>query len=270
MTTAVIAFGGNLGDSRSVYGKLLDLLHQDRDLANIRASRLCQTRPVGGPAKQGDYLNAAMALTTGLPAEALHQRLSELETRLGRERRVHWDERVIDLDLVLYGSAVIDTPELTVPHPRMHFRRFVLAPASAVAPDLVHPVIGKSVRDLLQSVERAHESPHLAVRFLGDAKDRRGAPTCEDRLAVVGVATLAARIVAVELFDDGTQSLAADSLLVATTDLSSVRPRRDREATVRVAVVDARAGDDVGRDEHIRHFWESIEPVVAICSSKVT
>ena len=175
MTTAVVAYGGNLGDPRLVYREFLDLLHRERDIANIRASRLCQTRPVGGPAIQGDYLNAAVVLDTDVSAEALHQRLREWESYFGRERRTHWDARVIDLDLVLFGNEVIDTAALTVPHPRVHFRRFVLAPACAVAPDLVHPVIRRSLRELLTAVERAYDSPKLAVRFFGEADDRRGA-----------------------------------------------------------------------------------------------
>ena len=109
-----------------------------------------QTDPVGGPAGQPQYLNAAIRLTSTLSAQAMHERLIEIETELGRERHVRWGSRKIDLDLLLFGGQSIQTETLTVPHPRMSFRRFVLEPCLDIAGEMVHVTSGKSISQLLE------------------------------------------------------------------------------------------------------------------------
>lgn len=155
MIDACIALGSNLGDRRA---------HLDRAVAAIRAlpgvdkatlSGVYETAPVG-PQDQGAFLNAVLRLSTSLPAEELLTGLLNLERRLGRpvrEDRQHWGPREIDLDLLLYGDAVIDLPGLTVPHPRLHERWFALRPLSDVAGDWVHPVLGKTIAELLAAIE---------------------------------------------------------------------------------------------------------------------
>jgi 7,8-dihydro-6-hydroxymethylpterin-pyrophosphokinase len=116
---------------------------------------------VGGPSGQSAFLNAAVLLETSLAPEALHGRLQQIERQLGRQRRERWGARRLDLDLLLSDERVIRTAELTVPHPRMAFRRFVLEPAAEAAPDMVHPTIGWSVAQLRAHLDRA--VPYVAM-----------------------------------------------------------------------------------------------------------
>jgi len=109
-----------------------------------------ETAPVGGP-PQGEYLNAAVLLHTVLGPRPLLDGCLEIERAAGRVRRERWGPRVLDLDLLLYGDAVIEAPGLRVPHPRMHERRFVLAPLAEVWPDAVVPGRG-TVAELLDHV----------------------------------------------------------------------------------------------------------------------
>ncbi len=147
--TAYIALGSNLGDRRA---------HLDAALAELRrrpairvgaVSRYWETPPVGGPPDQGPYLNAATALETDLGPQQLLEILLAVERQLGRVRRERFGPRTIDLDLLLYGDAVVDQPGLTVPHPRMHERSFMLGPLVEIAPTVIHPVFRKTAVELL-------------------------------------------------------------------------------------------------------------------------
>ena len=142
-TVAVIGLGANLGDARaSVLGALdvLDLLPSTRLL---RASKLYRT-PAWGQTEQPDFINAAAVLETGLDARALLERLLAIERDFGRTRVVgeRWGPRTLDLDLLLFGDAVIAEPGLQVPHPHLHERAFVLLPLAEIAPELMIPKIG--------------------------------------------------------------------------------------------------------------------------------
>jgi 2-amino-4-hydroxy-6-hydroxymethyldihydropteridine diphosphokinase len=152
MTQCLIAIGSNLGD------RILHLRHavaRLRDLDSVAVTALSpiyETTPVGGPEKQGPYLNAAIAVETQLSAGALLRELHAIETERSRERSIRWGARTLDLDLLTFGAEIVDRPELTIPHPRMHERRFVMVPVCDIAPELVHPRLGLSMSKLLASL----------------------------------------------------------------------------------------------------------------------
>ncbi|MEX1224977.1 MAG: 2-amino-4-hydroxy-6-hydroxymethyldihydropteridine diphosphokinase, partial [Pirellulales bacterium] len=145
------------------------------------------------------FLNGAARLETTLSAEALHHLLHEIEAEVGRRRRIRWDARVLDLDLLLYDDAVIQTERLTVPHPRMAFRRFVLAPAADVAGAMRHPIIGRTIAELLDNINRTPF--RVAVRGEGDQAARLIADV-QRQLAAHGD-SIAAELLSIEAVSPG-------------------------------------------------------------------
>jgi 2-amino-4-hydroxy-6-hydroxymethyldihydropteridine diphosphokinase len=148
---AYVGLGANLGDREGTIRRALALLAEDSAIQVVAVSRLRETDPVGY-ADQPRFLNGAAALETELAARALLDRLMAVERRLGRVRGEgpRFGPRPIDLDLLLYGEETIDEPGLTVPHPRLDERRFVLEPLHELDPALALPD-GRRVRDLLHA-----------------------------------------------------------------------------------------------------------------------
>ncbi len=151
-TTAYVGLGANLGRREEALRAALEAFDGRDGVRVVRASSFIETQPVGGPPGQPPYLNAAAELRTTLEPEALLRTLQETEDAFGRTREVRWGPRTLDLDLLLYGDRVIEMPALTVPHPRMHERRFVLGPLCEIAPEAVHPVLGRTVREMLEGL----------------------------------------------------------------------------------------------------------------------
>lgn len=162
MATCLIGLGSNLGDRARLLDAACERLQAQADIAWRGASRYLTTPAVGGPAGQGPFLNAAALVDTSLAPHQLLAVLREIETELGRQRRVRWDARPIDLDLLLYDDLQLDTPTLQLPHPRMAFRRFVLGPASEVAAEMVHPPTGWTIARLWQHLNTATDYVALA------------------------------------------------------------------------------------------------------------
>ncbi|MCH9021483.1 MAG: 2-amino-4-hydroxy-6-hydroxymethyldihydropteridine diphosphokinase [Planctomycetes bacterium] len=152
-TTAYIGLGSNLGDRRGMIGQALSLLKACPEVELSGVSHLMTTAAVGGPRDQGDFLNAVARITCRLSAEDLLKRLLEIEDRLGRKRVEKWGPRTIDLDILLFGDRIIDQEELKVPHPLMSSRSFVMTPMVELAGDMVHPQLGKTMREILNLLE---------------------------------------------------------------------------------------------------------------------
>ena len=151
MTRAYIGLGANLGDREETIRRAVERLRGEQGIEIVAISSLRETEPVGY-ADQPRFLNGALAVDTGLSPRDLLARLLAVERELGRVRQagLRYGPRTIDLDLLLYGDRVVSEPELTVPHPRLEERRFVLEPLYELDPGLRLPD-GRAVRELLGS-----------------------------------------------------------------------------------------------------------------------
>lgn len=151
--TAFIGLGGNIGDTPATLRRAIQQLAALPGTRLLGASRLYRTAPVGGIA-QADFINAVAQIGTQLPADALLQALFVIERAHGRDRSIeqHWGPRTLDLDLLLYGDQTIDADGLSVPHPRIAERAFVLVPLAEIAPKLLIPGHGH-VDEVLTALE---------------------------------------------------------------------------------------------------------------------
>jgi deoxyguanosine kinase len=149
MTTAYIGLGSNLGSREDFIHNALKMLAEAKDIEVVRVSDLIETAPLGG-ANQPKYLNAVAQIKTALIAEDLHKTLVNIEASLGRAREKKWSSRTIDLDLLLFGEEIINSPDLTVPHPQMHLRSFVLKGLCQLDAELLHPAIKEPMKELAE------------------------------------------------------------------------------------------------------------------------
>ncbi|HZV07814.1 MAG TPA: 2-amino-4-hydroxy-6-hydroxymethyldihydropteridine diphosphokinase [Gemmataceae bacterium] len=225
MTTAYIALGSNLGDRDDYLQRALAALRQTEGIDVTRVSPVYETRPVGGPAGQGAYLNAVAEVRTERSAQNLLDTLLAIEQSLGRERTggtgvppvERYGPRTIDLDLLFYGDLIHEDARLIVPHPRLHERLFVLQPLAQLAPGLVHPVLKQSIADLLDDLQ--------GLRLHGSAPGRELAGR---RALVTGSTSGIGRAIALELAAAG-----ADVI---------VHGRRSRQAAEETGAEIRRAG----------------------------
>ena len=155
MSVAYIALGSNLGDKAANLGQAVKLL-QAKGLQIRSVSSFFQTEPYG-VTDQPEFINAAACVETSLPPEALLKLLLETELEMGRVRLRHWGERNIDLDLLLYDDLIYHSDKLTLPHPDMQNRLFVLQPLAEIAAEKIHPVYKKSIQTLLKSLTDGDE-----------------------------------------------------------------------------------------------------------------
>jgi 2-amino-4-hydroxy-6-hydroxymethyldihydropteridine diphosphokinase len=164
---AYIALGGNQGDVADNLDRALRFLAQPPIISITARAPVYRTAAVGGPAGQPDFLNTVVRVSTALTPDLLLRRCLDVEQKLGRVRHERWGPRTIDLDLLLYGDHVVDVPGLTVPHPRIRERLFVLVPLADIAPsELSLPPDGMALGDVLDlALEREGAT-------LGDYKSR--------------------------------------------------------------------------------------------------
>ena len=155
---ALIGLGSNWGDRAAMLEAAVDRINRLPKTRISRVSRWLETRPAGGLPGQPPFLNGAAVVETLLGPRVLLSRLQSIEKQLGRTSDQRWAPRVIDLDLLLFGSRSIQSPALSLPHPRMAWRRFVIEPAAEIAPQWVHPLIGWTLAKL-----RAHLDQSLPL-----------------------------------------------------------------------------------------------------------
>ncbi len=146
---AYIAFGSNLGDRRAYIDNAIKALKEDERNRVEKVSAILETRPYGG-VEQGDFLNGVLKLDTLYTPGELLDKLHELEQEAGRERTIRWGPRTLDLDILLYDRLVYEDKDLILPHPDMQNRDFVLRPMAELAPWLRHPLLGKTMKELLE------------------------------------------------------------------------------------------------------------------------
>lgn len=151
---AWIGLGSNLGDRKGTLDAAVAALGETPGVAVRAVSAYRETVPVGGPAGQGGFLNAAAHLETTLDPLDLLDALQAIERRSGRVRTVRWGERTLDLDILLFGTTFLETRRLQLPHPRLGLRRFVLDPLAEIAPDLIDPASRQTIAELLANLDR--------------------------------------------------------------------------------------------------------------------
>lgn len=146
-----ISLGSNMGSKRENLAQAVELISNIPGVKLKNRSSLYETEP-WGKTDQDKFLNQVIEIETSLPPRELLKELQDIEINMGRQRKEKWGPRIIDLDILLYGNEVLDDPQLTIPHPRMRERLFVLVPLAEIGADLRFPDNGATVREVLSSV----------------------------------------------------------------------------------------------------------------------
>ncbi len=150
MSIVYIGLGSNIGNREENCRKAIHLLKENGLMVKKQSSML-ETEP-WGVKEQPKFINMAIEVETGKNPEDLLGILKNIENQMGRTKSVKWGQRIIDLDILLYDDIVVETPHLEIPHPFMHEREFVLKPLVEIAPDKKHPVIGKTIKEMLSAL----------------------------------------------------------------------------------------------------------------------
>jgi len=154
VATCLVGIGANLGDRAASLAAAAKQIAELPAVTEVRESRLFASPAAAGGTVQNEFLNAAIMCQTTLAPLQMLAALQRIETQLGRRRHDRWEARTIDLDLLLYDDVILSDPGLQLPHPRMAYRRFVLAPTAEIAPNVIHPLTGYTIRELLARLAR--------------------------------------------------------------------------------------------------------------------
>jgi 2-amino-4-hydroxy-6-hydroxymethyldihydropteridine diphosphokinase len=146
MNNVFLLLGSNLGNRHLFLQQAIE--HIESEIAPVlKASSVYETQS-WGKTDEPDYLNQVITLQTNLSAQTLLEKVLNIEAVLGRHREVKWGSRTIDIDILFYGDEIIDEPNLHIPHPELHKRRFTLEPLAEIAPGLMHPILNKKILQL--------------------------------------------------------------------------------------------------------------------------
>lgn len=185
MLTCLLGLGSNVGDREATLAAAIGEIAALPDVQVVRHSGWHRSPPIGGPTGQGEFVNAAVVIDTTIAPLILLAEMQQIETRHGRQRPERWSPRTLDIDILLYGNEVSETAMLTLPHPRMSFRPFVLEPATEIAPRMLHPTIGWPIERLLAHLQLASER----VSLLSPSEELR------DQLAALLASHRGARVI---------------------------------------------------------------------------
>lgn len=164
MNSVVLSLGTNVGDKAGNMKTAMEML--EKIPFSIRLKSSLYETAAWGNTNQDSFYNMVIEGSTVLPAGEVMEQLLAVEKKMGRERHKKWEPRIMDLDILYFNDAEIILPGLTVPHPHLHERRFVLAPLNEILPDKIHPVLGRSTREMLSDlkddceVKKLREVPH--------------------------------------------------------------------------------------------------------------
>ncbi|MES2062197.1 MAG: 2-amino-4-hydroxy-6-hydroxymethyldihydropteridine diphosphokinase [Bacteroidota bacterium] len=151
MINVFLLLGSNLGNRNAFLHNAIAYI--TRDIAPVVKESAVYETQSWGKTDLPDYLNQVIMLQTTLPAQDVLQRILKIEIEMGRKREEKWGSRIIDIDILFYGSDIINQPNLIVPHPQLHNRRFTLEPLAMLTPDFIHPVLNKSILELKNSLK---------------------------------------------------------------------------------------------------------------------
>jgi len=147
-----ISLGSNMGNKKENLEKAIKEVAKIKDTFIIKESKIIETEPFGYK-EQDDFLNSCIGVKTLLTPREILKELLAIEIRMGRERKIKWGPRIIDLDIIFYGKEVIEEDDLIVPHPYMEYREFVLKPLEEIIPNFVHPLLSKRISTLRKELE---------------------------------------------------------------------------------------------------------------------
>ena len=154
---AYVAIGSNIGDRSGYFDMAISRLKEEDTVEVVKVSDYIVTEPYGG-VEQDDFLNGAMELRTLLDPEELLNLLHVIENEAGRERKIHWGPRTLDLDILFYDDLIYDSEDLIIPHPEIPKREFVLIPMAQIAGNLHHPVSGRTVKEMLEDLDSCKDT----------------------------------------------------------------------------------------------------------------